>query len=140
MKNQEVFTLFDKLYIEAYKNEHDKEMMAIYKNNIYKEIYKNVSKYSKEDWKRIKERLDYIYENMIILMDKNPSDQEVQYYVEELRKYYSDTFYNCDLVMFRSLGKLYKQDVKFKKTTNDKREGLSEFLGEAIEIYCDIHQ
>lgn len=140
MKNQEVFTLFDKLYIEAYKNEHDKEMMAIYKNNIYKEIYKNVSKYSKEDWKRIKERLDYIYENMIILMDKNPSDQEVQYYVEELRKYYSDTFYNCDLVMFRSLGKLYKQDVKFKKTTDDKREGLSEFLGEAIEIYCDIHQ
>lgn len=140
MKGDEVFTLFDKLYIEAYKKEHGKEVEKIYKNNIYKEIYKNVSKYTKQDWQNLKERLNYIYEDMIVLIDRDPGSVSVQALVEELRKYYSDSFYKCDLIMFRALGRLYIEDKSFREKINHKKDGLAEFLSEAIEIYCDIHE
>lgn len=139
MKSDEVFTLFNKLYIEAYKKDHSKEVERIYKNNIYKEIYKNISKYTKEDWRNLKERLNYIYVDIIALMDRSPASISVQSLIEQLRKYYSDSFYNCDLTMFRALGKLYIEDTAFKENINQRKEGLAEFLSEAIEIYCDSH-
>lgn len=140
MKSDEVFTLFDKLYIEVYQKEHNKEIERIYKNNIYKEIYKNVSKYTKEDWKNLKDRLNNIYEDIIALMDGSPADVRIQDLIEELRKYYSDSFYNCNLTMFRALGKLYIEDTSFREKINQKKHELAEFISEAIEIYCDLHE
>ncbi|WP_041710921.1 TipAS antibiotic-recognition domain-containing protein [Clostridium pasteurianum] len=136
MKKDDIFVLFDKAYMEIYNKEQSKAEKKKYMNSVYKEIYKKVSKYTKEDWKGLRERLNYIYEDIIILMDKSPAHEKVQQAIEELRKYYSDSFYNCNLNMFRALGKLYIEDENFREKINQRKEGLAEFLSEAIEIYC----
>lgn len=137
MKKDDIFVLFDKAYMEIYNKEQSKAAKKKYMNSVYKEIYKKVSKYTKEDWKGLRERLNYIYEDIIILMDKSPAHEKVQQAIKELRKYYSDSFYNCNLNMFRALGKLYIEDEDFREKINQRKEGLAEFLSEAIEIYCD---
>lgn len=137
MKKDDIFVLFDKAYMEIYNKEQSKAAKKKYMNSVYKEIYKKVSKYTKEDWKGLRERLNYIYEDIIILMDKSPAHEKVQQAIGELREYYSDSFYNCNLNMFRALGKLYIEDENFREKINQRKEGLAEFLSEAIEIYCD---
>lgn len=137
MKKEDIFTLFDKANMEIYNKEYSKQTKKIYMDNVYKEIYKKVSKYTKEDWNNIKERLDYIYYDVITLMDKSPAHEKVQESVEDLRQYFSNSFYNCNLDMFRALGRLYVTDENFRENINERKEGLAEFLSEAIEIYCD---
>lgn len=133
MKKEDIFTLFDKANMEIYNKEYSKQTKKIYMDN----VYKKVSKYTKEDWKNIKERLDYIYYDVITLMDKSPAHEKVQESVEDLRQYFSNSFYNCNLDMFRALGRLYVTDENFRENINERKEGLAEFLSEAIEIYCD---
>jgi Fe-S cluster biosynthesis and repair protein YggX len=137
MKKNEVFTLFDRAYVEMYKEEHGEKETKKYSDNIYKEIYKKVSKYNKEDWKNIKEKANYIYEDISILMDKPPSHRRVQEAVGDLRQYFSDSFYDCNLKMFRGIGNLYVNDENFRENINKRKSGLAEFIKEAIEIYCN---
>lgn len=137
MKKEDIFTLIDKTYIETYDKEYDKQSRKKYRDDIYKEIYKKVSKYTKDDWNNIRERLDYIYDDIGSLMDKSPAHREVQEDIEALRQHFSNSFYNCNLNMFRVLGRLYVTDEKFRENINERKEGLAQFVSEAIEIYCN---
>lgn len=137
MKKNEVFTLFDRAYLEMYKGEYEGKTTKKYSDDIYKEIYKKISKYNKDDWKDIKEKINFIYENIGSLMDKPPSHREVQEAIEDLRQYFSNSFYDCNLNMFRGLGNLYINDENFRENVNKRKKGLAEFIKEAIDVYCD---
>lgn len=137
MKKENIFMLFDKAQMDIYNKQYDNENKTRYENNVYKEIYKKVSKYKKDDWNNIRENLDFIYDNAISLMDKAPANKEVQETVEDLRQHFSNNYYDCNLNMFRALGRLYITDENFRENVDERKEGLAQFLSEAIEVYCD---
>lgn len=137
MKKENIFMLFDKAQMDIYNKQYDNENKTRYENNVYKEIYKKVSKYKKDDWNNIRENLDFIYNNAISLMDKAPANKEVQETVEDLRQHFSNNYYDCNLNMFRALGRLYITDENFRENVDERKEGLAQFLSEAIEVYCD---
>ncbi|MBI2356933.1 TipAS antibiotic-recognition domain-containing protein [Candidatus Dojkabacteria bacterium] len=106
-------------------------------SDAYKESHERTSKYSKEELKEILERGSKILKKLSELMDREPSDPEVQALVQEWRDYISDSFYNCTLEILRGLGQGYVMDVRFTKNIDKVKVGLSPFFSEAIEYYCN---
>ena len=72
---------------------------------------------------------------------KDPSGEEAQALVEELRTFITKHFYNCTVQILSGLGKMYAGGGEF--TENIDRaggEGTAAFAGKAIEIYCERNQ
>ncbi len=80
---------------------------------------------------------DIIYKKLANLMDKNPDDEEVQEYIHQFREHISKNFYDCTPEIFRGLGELYVNDERFTNNIDKYTVGLSKFLREAINVYCD---
>ncbi len=138
MDNKEMFEGFDISEIEKHKEKYAQETRERYGNtDAYAESQRRTSKYSKEDWARIMERQGEIYNKLAALMDKEPSNLEVQKVIEENRQHITDSFYNCTVEIYRGLGQLYVNDQRFTKNIDKFKEGLAKFLSDAIKIYCD---
>ncbi|MEG1311666.1 MAG: MerR family transcriptional regulator [Romboutsia sp.] len=126
-----------KKHQEKYKEEVEKKYG---KSNAYKESKEKTSKYSKNDWENIMREADVIYEKLADLMDKNPSDDEVQELVEKWRNHINNNFYNCTIEIFRGLALMYVADERFTKNIDNYGDGLAQFLSESINIYCNNNQ
>jgi len=70
-------------------------------------------------------------------MDKDPKDKSVQRQVDEYRDYITRSFYTCTLEIFRGLGQMYEADSRYKEKMDVHGQGLTDFLSQAIAIYCD---
>ncbi|GAA0115442.1 MerR family transcriptional regulator [Clostridium senegalense] len=137
MSNNENFKAFDTTEIENYKNKYKKEVEAKYSTtDAYKEYNKKASKYEKNDWQNIMEKGDIIFKNLASLMDKSPSDIEVQTEIQNWRNHITNSFYNCTIEIFQSLGEMYVNDTRFTENIDKHKRGLSNFINEAIKIYC----
>ena len=138
MSKKEMFEGFDMTEIEAHKEKYAEETKQKYgKTDAYKESMKKTSKYTKEDWARIKASNERIYGKIVANMDKGIEDPEVQKAVGELRQEITDNYYNCTVEIFRGLGDLYVNDPRFTANIDKYKEGLAEFLSEAMHYYCD---
>jgi DNA-binding transcriptional MerR regulator len=138
MKKKEMFKGFDMNEIEKHKEKYAEEVKQRWGNtDAYKESERKTSKYTKEDWQRIKEKSENIYQKVIDNMDKGPSDPTVQEAVAELRQNITDNFYNCTPEIFRGLGDMYVNDPRFTTNIDKYHDGLAAFLREAMHIYCD---
>ncbi|GIM28257.1 MerR family transcriptional regulator [Clostridium polyendosporum] len=138
MNKKEMFDGFDMTEIERHKEKYAEETKQKYGNtDAYKESEKKTSKYTKDDWARIMAKGDQIYKKLAVLMDKDPSDPQVQELVAEKRQYITDSFYNCTPEIFRGLGELYVYDERFTANIDKYKLGLAKFLSEAIQYYCD---
>ncbi len=80
---------------------------------------------------------DKIYKKLVNLMDRDPGHKEVQEAVHDFRNHISKNFYNCTPEIFRGLGDLYVNDERFTSNIDKYKVGLSKFLREAINVYCD---
>lgn len=138
MSKKEMFDGFDMSEIEQCKEKYAKEVKDLYGNsNAYKESKKKTSKYTKDYWKEIQSRGEVIFKRLAELMDKDPADGEVQDTIEQYRQYITESFYTCTPEIFRGLGEMYVCDPRFTKNIDKFGEGLSEFMKEAMGIYCD---
>lgn len=138
MDNKEIFEGFDMSEIEKHKEKYAKETKEKYgDSDAYAESQRRTSKYTKEDWARIMGKQGEIYNKLVDLMDKDPSDPVVQEVIAENRQHITDSFYNCTIEIYRGLGELYINDVRFTKNIDKFKEGLAKFLSDAIKIYCD---
>lgn len=138
MDNKEMFEGFDVSEIEKHKEKYAQETKERYGDtDAYAESERRTSKYSKEDWARIMGRQGEIYNKLAALMDKEPSNSEVQKIIEENRQHITDAFYNCTVEIYRGLGQLYVNDQRFTKNIDKFKDGLAKFLSDAIKIYCD---
>lgn len=138
MSKKEMFNGFDMTEIENHKRKYEKEVKEKYGNSdAYKESILKTSKYTKYDWKDVYSGMEDIFKDIGANMDKGPDSLEVQELVGKWRNFISDNFYNCTVEIFRGLGEIYIQDERFTKNIDKIKEGLSEFLSEAIEIYCN---
>lgn len=132
------FNVFNYEKVKEHQKKYEYETKAKYeKTNAYKECNEKTFNYSENDWKRICEEANYIYNELAKLMDRNPEDKEVQDLVEKWRNHITDNYYECTIDIFRGLGIMYVADNRFKKNIDKTKVGLAAFLSEAIKIYCD---
>lgn len=138
MSRNEMFNSFDMTEIEKHKEKYAEETKQKYgDSHAYKESMRRTSKYSKDDWANIMGNANEIYLKIANLMDENPANQQVQEAVGEWRQHITDYFYDCTPEIFRGLGDLYVTDERFTKNIDKIKEGLAQFLKEAMDIYCD---
>ncbi len=66
-----------------------------------------------------------------------PADTTVQEKIGALQQFITDNYYTCSKEILYSLGQMYLQDERFRKTIDQAGgEGCTDFVGEAISIYC----
>ncbi|ACA57032.1 MerR family transcriptional regulator [Clostridium botulinum] len=138
MDKKETLNVFSMIEIEEHQKKYSEEVKEKYGNtSAYKESNKKTSKYTKEDWSNIMKGWDEIFKKLANLMDKNPDDEEVQESVHQLREHISKNFYDCTPEIFRGLGELYVNDERFTANIDKYKIGLSKFVKEAINVYCN---
>ncbi len=132
------FKAFDYEEVKKHQEKYKEETEKRYGNsNAYKESQEKTSKYSKNDWERIMGEASIIYEELAKLMDKEPSDEKVQVLIEKWRNHITTNFYNCTIEIFRGLALMYVADERFTKNIDKYKEGLAQFMSDAMNIYCD---
>lgn len=138
MDKKEILNVFSMTEIEEHQRKYSEEVKEKYGNtSAYKESNEKTSKYTKEDWSNIMKDWDIIYKKLANLMDKNPDDKEVQEYIHQSREHISKNFYDCTPEIFRGLGEIYVNDERFTANIDKYKTGLSKFLRDAINVYCD---
>jgi DNA-binding transcriptional MerR regulator len=141
MDNKKMFEGFDMGEIEEQKKKYAKEVEERWGNtNAYRESQKKSAKYDKNDWAKITEDGDKIFKKLASLIDRNAEDPEVQESIEAWRNHISKYFYECTPEILRGLGEMYVNDSRFTENIDKYGKGLSVFLRDAIQIYCDNHK
>lgn len=138
MSKQDMFEPFDMKEIEEHQQKYGKEAEERWGNtDAYKESARRTSKYTEEDWRRIKQFNVELNRKLIERMPFGPDDEEVQRLVSSHRQHLTDNFYNCSTEMYRGLGEMYVNDPRFTANIDKHREGLAAFWRDAIMIHCD---
>ena len=104
------------------------------RSEAFRESQRRVSRYSKEDWLRIKAEAEDITKRLTAAMasGERPDGDVAMGLVEEHRQHISRWFYECSHEMQAALGDLYVADPRFRKTYEDMAEGLAEYVRAAI--------
>ncbi len=106
----------------------------------YKESARRTSRYTKDDWKRIKAEGDEVARGLAdrLAAGGNPGDPDVQALVDRHRDQIDKWFYPCSLEMQVNLGDMYVADPRFAATYDRYRPGLARFLRDAIRIRAGL--
>lgn len=138
MATEEMFGGFDMKEIEEHKQKYADEVKQRWGNSqAYKESERKTKNYKKEDWARIKNEQEYIYKKFIDSMDKGFSSPDAQAAVKEWQQSITKNFYNCSNEILRGLGDMYVSDDRFTQNIDKYKPGLSLFLKNAFDYYCD---
>ncbi len=116
--------------------EHDEEVEQRWGDtDAYKESARRTSKYTKADWQRFKDEQEALGGRMIALLDAGvePSDPRSMAVAEEARLQIDTWFYPLSREMHVCLGEMYIADPRFKATYDKQRDGLAQWLCDAIK-------
>lgn len=102
----------------------------------YEESERKTAQYSGEDWKRIGAESAEIFSAFAARMDSRPEDPEVQALVVRWQEHISGHFYTCTKEILRGLGQMYVADERFRRNIDREKEGLAQFIADAIAVYC----
>jgi len=105
----------------------------------YKESQRRVSKYTKEDWKRLKAEEEEIRARLAAALNAGlPADsEEAMAAVEAHRRHISRWFYECTYDMHRGLAEMYVGDERFRSHYDTQTPGLAAFIREAALANAD---
>ena len=132
MNDEEMYEGFSDIDVramrnEAIKNYGDDEVLA---------AEQKVKSMGKDKWKEVQAEGDAICERLVMLMDLPPSSIEVQNEIANHHKHLS-TFYEVKEERYRGLGKMYVEDERFMAHFEKFGNGLTEFLNQGIQVFCD---
>lgn len=131
------FNEFDTTEIEQAKDKYAKEVKEKYgSTDEYAEYEQKSSKYTKQDWNNISDKMLVIFKKFADVMDKAPESSEAQKLVKEWQDYISDNFYKCSDEVLAGLGQMYVADERFKTNIDKTNKGLAEYISKAIAFYC----
>ena len=105
----------------------------------YKESQRRVSKYTKEDWKRLKAEEEEIRARLAAALNAGlPADsEEAMAAVEAHRRHISRWFYECTYEMHRGLAEMYVGGERFRSHYDTQTPGLAAFIREAALANAD---
>ena len=133
MEASEMFKGFD----EKQQEEYAREARQRWGDKNVDESERRVAGYTKADWEDVQRESGEIVNGMAALMERDPSDPEVQALVERWFRLINHRFYDCSLEIFRGLGDLYVDDARFTAFYDKVRPGLAAFTRAAMHAYCD---
>ncbi|NDI35695.1 MerR family transcriptional regulator [Chengkuizengella sediminis] len=136
MENKEMFNGFDMKEIEEHQVKYADEAKQNY-GETYKKTAEKTKNYTKEDWKNITEEANGIYKKLASRMEFAPEDEQTQDTIHEWRQHITKYYYECTVDIFRGLGDMYVSDERFTKNIDKHKQGLAEFMKQAMFVYCD---
>ena len=100
----------------------------------YKESNRRTSRYTKDDWKRIKDESDEWGRRLAAAMDAGlPADSpEARELAEEHRSHISRWFYECSYDIHTGLADMYIADPRFTATYENIKPGMTQYLHDAV--------
>ena len=129
------FKAFDNKKMDEYAKQAKESYGS---TSAYKEFEEKSKGRTKEQEKNLGIGMMNIFADMGKLISLEPSDEEVQAKVAELRAYITENFYNCTPEIFSGLGQMYAAGGEMTDNINSYGgEGTAEFAAEAIRIYCE---
>lgn len=132
------FKEFDITEIESIRQQYISEVKEKWgKTPEFAESEAKTKMYSKSKWEEIGKDCNHIFEKFSENMQKSIEHPDVQSLVKEWQDFISSNFYKCTNETLKSLGEMYIKDVRFKNNIDKHKEGLSEFISNAIEFYCN---
>ncbi len=135
MSQKSMFEGFETNPLEEHKRKYAAEARQKYGEKVVAASEQRVSGYSQEDWTRVMQEWEAIYERIIPRIEHGPSDPQVQAALDDLRQLFCQNFYDCTPEIFRGLGNLYVEDPRFTANIDKYQEGLAAFLQQAMQLY-----
>ena len=135
VKGENVMKAFDNSEFEKHKAEA-KEKWG--KTDAYKEHAEKTKYYSKEKWNHLAEGMNDILAEFAVCMknSEEPDSTEAQNLVKMLQNHITENYYLCTNEILAGLGQMYVADERFKNNIDKHADGTTEFIREAIEVYC----
>ena len=105
----------------------------------YREHEKKTKNYTKEKWAEVNDGLMAIFVEFAECKNKGfaTNSHEVQSLVVKLQEYITENYYTCTDEILAGLGQMYVADERFKKNIDKHGDGTSEFIAEAIALFCN---
>ena len=88
-----------------------------------------------EEFKRIQKEGEEISKKLASLIDLDPTDPKVQEVIS-LHYEHIKHFWKPNKEQYLGLGKMYVKDERFKAHYDKYKEGLAQFIYEAIQVFC----
>ena len=131
MTKEEMFEVFGDFDPSEYEEEVQQRWGD---TEAYKVSARRTAKYTKQDWERYKAESDANGARMIALFDDGvaPDDSRAMDVAEEARLLIDKWFYPLSREMHVYLGEMYVSDPRFKANYDKQREGLAQWLHDAI--------
>lgn len=105
----------------------------------FKESTRRTASYGPAQVQAIKEELEAIESRFAELLDEgsDPQAPSARAVAEEARQHIDRWYYPCPPAMHVALAEMYVADPRFKAHYDDRREGLAEFVAEAIRANAE---
>jgi len=132
MTKEEMFEVFG----DFDPAEHEEEVQQRWGDtDAYKESSRRTKRYTKDDWARFKAESEANGTVMVELFDAGvePTDPRAMDVADEARMIIDRWFYPCSREMQVCLGEMYVADPRFKANYDKQREGLAQWLCDAIK-------
>ena len=134
MSEKEMLEVFTDLDPEQHAKNQQEAKERWGDTDAYKQSAQRTSRYTKEDWQRIKAEMDAIYRDFVALMQADePADgPAAAALVERHRRHVSETYYDCPPEIHAGLGQMYSADPRFTENIDQAGEGLAAYMSAAI--------
>jgi DNA-binding transcriptional MerR regulator len=100
----------------------------------YKEFQRPVSKYTKEDWLKLKVEAEDVEGRLAAAFEAGlaPDSEEAMSAAEAHRQHIGRWFYDCGYDTHRGLAKIYVSDERFRSHYDQRALGLASFVRESV--------
>jgi DNA-binding transcriptional MerR regulator len=132
MDKEEMFEVFG----DFDPAEHEDEVKERWGDtDAYAESARRTKGYTKADWERFKVEQEDVGARMVALFDEGvePTDPRAMDVADEARLQIDRWFYPCSKEMHVCLGEMYVADPRFKANYDKMRDGLAQWLCDAIK-------
>ena len=123
--------------IKEYQKKYRNEAIEKYGKHMVSQVEERTSRFTDKDWQKNQEGMNVIFRKIAAGMAHGPGSEDVQKAVSEWRQFITDHYYECTLPIFRGLADVYAGDERFRKNIDRIKPGLTDFMSQAIIIYCD---
>lgn len=133
MDDKDMYDGFTKEEREAYAKEA-KERWG--DTDAYKQSVERVKNLSKEDYARIAEEGENLMKRIAAHIQDDPASDAVQ---ELIAEHFNNlrAFYEPSIELYRGLGSMYVEDVRFRAYFERHHKELPEFMRDAMEVFCE---
>ena len=140
MDSNERLRPFDRSKLDEFQQKYEQEVRKRYgQTKAYEQSEKKRKSYRDDDFAKIEQERLAIFKKIAAVMDQNPGEEAVQRLIHEWRMHITRYHYECTIEIFRGLGEMYKADERFKENLDQIKNGLAEYMSEAIHIYRSRH-